>query len=95
MLEPGSVVVDVGGGIGSTTDTLATASENCGWGLRFVLQDREVVIERAEQVCAAFSVMIGPANLVQYWKKNWPHRVGSGAVTLQGTYMSCAWPTPN
>ncbi|TRM58535.1 hypothetical protein BD626DRAFT_511396 [Schizophyllum amplum] len=67
LLEPGSVVVDVGGGIGSTTDTLTTASENCGWGLRFVLQDREVVIERA----------------MQYWAKNWPQRLESGMVTLQ------------
>ncbi|KAL1747190.1 ich1-like protein [Schizophyllum fasciatum] len=67
LLDPGSLVVDVGGGIGSTTDTLVTASENCGWGLRFVLQDREVVIERAEQ----------------YWKKNWPGRLRTGAVTLQ------------
>ncbi|KAF8154769.1 hypothetical protein B0H34DRAFT_783839 [Crassisporium funariophilum] len=47
-LPKGSVVVDVGGGIGSTSRLLATAfssEEDCGLGLKFIIQDRPVVVD--------------------------------------------------
>ena len=45
-LPPHSLVVDVGGGIGSTSMMLAETFEH----LRFVVQDREVVVEHGEKV---------------------------------------------
>ena len=53
-LPRGSVVVDVGGGIGSTSMLLASAfSPATGGedlGLRFVIQDRAVVVDMGEKV---------------------------------------------
>jgi hypothetical protein len=52
-LPRGSVIVDVGGGIGSTTMILATAfasTEDDALSLRFVIQDRAVVCEMGEKV---------------------------------------------
>jgi ubiquinone/menaquinone biosynthesis C-methylase UbiE len=46
-LPTGSTVVDVGGGIGSTTMVLAGRYEN----LNFVVQDREFVVEMGKKVC--------------------------------------------
>ena len=46
-------MVDVGGGIGSTSMLLASAfsSAEGGLGLKFVIQDRPVVVEMGEKVC--------------------------------------------
>ncbi|CAA7262528.1 unnamed protein product [Cyclocybe aegerita] len=57
-LPHGSVVVDVGGGIGSTSMLLATAfsspsGEDDGLGLKFVIQDRPVVCEMGEKAWKA------------------------------------------
>jgi len=63
-LPRGSVIVDVGGGIGSTTMVLANAFSRCGascpspsgddegldLGLEFVIQDRQVVVEMGVKV---------------------------------------------
>ena len=53
LLPKGSIVVDVGGGIGSTSMLLASAfsSAEGGLGLKFVIQDRPVVVEMGEKVC--------------------------------------------
>jgi hypothetical protein len=58
-LPRGSVVVDVGGGIGSTSMLLASAfSPNSSGGedlgLRFVVQDRAVVVDMGEKVFIRF-----------------------------------------
>jgi ubiquinone/menaquinone biosynthesis C-methylase UbiE len=47
-LPEGSLVVDVGGGVGSQSLTLATHHPH----LRFVVQDRELVVGDATEVCA-------------------------------------------
>ncbi|KAJ6555119.1 O-methyltransferase [Mycena vulgaris] len=70
-LPRGSVVVDVGGGIGSTSMLLASAyaevdAEGCG-GLRFVIQDRPVVVEMGEKA----------------WRAKCPELLDSGAVRFQ------------
>ncbi|KAJ3489203.1 hypothetical protein NLJ89_g11550 [Agrocybe chaxingu] len=57
-LPHGSIVVDVGGGIGSTSILLATAfsspsGEDNGLGLKFVIQDRPVVCEMGEKAWKA------------------------------------------
>ncbi|KAF8184846.1 O-methyltransferase [Pholiota molesta] len=55
-LPRGSVIVDVGGGIGSTTMILATAfasTEDDALSLRFVIQDRAVVCEMGEKAWKA------------------------------------------
>ena len=46
-------MVDVGGGIGSTSILPASAfsSAEGGLGLKFVIQDRPVVVEMGEKVC--------------------------------------------
>ena len=52
-LPHGSLVVDVGGGIGSTSMLLASAFSSIddgGSGLKFVIQDRPVVVEMGEKV---------------------------------------------
>jgi hypothetical protein len=49
-LPNGSTVVDVGGGIGSTTMLLATAFASEGPRLKFIIQDRPVVCEMGEKV---------------------------------------------
>ncbi|KAF8174695.1 hypothetical protein K438DRAFT_1939878 [Mycena galopus ATCC 62051] len=57
-LPHGSIVVDVGGGIGSTSMLLASAyaevdlADGSG-GLRFVIQDRPVVVEMGEKAWCA------------------------------------------
>jgi hypothetical protein len=68
-LPRGSVIVDVGGGIGSTTMLLANAFSRDGapnppspggdedgldLGIAFVIQDRQVVVEMGEKVSRYF-----------------------------------------
>ena len=48
-MEKDSLVVDVGGGIGSTTRVFAKAFPH----LRFVVQDRLAVVAEGIQVCSA------------------------------------------
>ncbi|KAJ7434528.1 O-methyltransferase, partial [Mycena galericulata] len=64
-LPRGSVVVDVGGGIGSTSMLLASAFAEEG--LRFVIQDRAVVVEMGEKA----------------WRDKCPELLDSGAVRFQ------------
>ncbi|KAL0578134.1 hypothetical protein V5O48_003839, partial [Marasmius crinis-equi] len=45
-LPPGSLVVDVGGGVGSATDTIVKSFPD----LKFVVQDRPAVVEDAKKV---------------------------------------------
>ncbi|KAJ7143712.1 hypothetical protein C8R44DRAFT_845906 [Mycena epipterygia] len=70
-LPRGSVVVDVGGGIGSTSMLLASAYAEAdadgGGGLRFVIQDRPVVVEMGEKA----------------WRAKCPELLESGAVRFQ------------
>lgn len=47
-LPPGSIIVDVGGGIGSTSMSLA--NEFIDNRLKFIIQDRPVVVEMGEKV---------------------------------------------
>ena len=56
-LPRGSIIVDVGGGIGSTSMLLASAfssSEGEDLGLKFIIQDRRVVVEMGEKVTCSF-----------------------------------------
>jgi tRNA G46 methylase TrmB len=48
QLPEGSLIVDVGGGIGSHSLALAKNHPH----LRFVVQDREQVVQEAVEVCA-------------------------------------------
>lgn len=53
-LPRNSVIVDVGGGIGSTSMLLASAfssADDNGLDLRFIIQDRPIVVEMGEKVC--------------------------------------------
>lgn len=75
-LPKGSVIVDVGGGIGSTSMLLAHAysdgrdisSDEDVPGLKFIIQDREVVVDMGEKA----------------WKDKCPELVDSGVARFQG-----------
>ena len=82
------MVVDVGGGIGSTSMLLASAfssTDEGGLGLKFVIQDRPVVVEMGEKVLYSriqydrFVDALGQA-----WKAKCPELLES-VVTFQGT----------
>ncbi|KAJ3902242.1 O-methyltransferase [Lentinula edodes] len=74
-LPKGSVIVDVGGGIGSTSMLLAHAysdgrdisSDEDAPGLKFIIQDREVVVDMGEKA----------------WKDKCPELVDSGVARFQ------------
>jgi hypothetical protein len=83
-LPEGSLVVDVGGGVGWQALILATHFPQ----LRFVIQDREPVVRDAVEVrgldprsssmvCPEYG-LYGP----QFWKKNMPDALESGRVKL-------------
>ncbi|KAF8629507.1 hypothetical protein AX17_005633 [Amanita inopinata Kibby_2008] len=70
LLPKNSIVVDVGGGIGSTSMLLASAfssEEDEGAGLKFIIQDRPVVVELGKKA----------------WKAQCPELLTSGAVEFQ------------
>ena len=75
-------MVDVGGGVGSQSLTLARHHPN----LRIVVQDREAVIGDANEVrCSSIQipyVLLPDGCLTQYWKKNMPDALDSGRVKL-------------
>ena len=88
-LPEGSLVVDVGGGVGSQSLTLATHFPQ----LRFVVQDREPVVRDAVEVrclrptlsgCGMYLIKYGP----QFWKKNMPEALESGRVKPQSLFIS-------
>ncbi|KAJ7263048.1 hypothetical protein C8J57DRAFT_1719238 [Mycena rebaudengoi] len=64
-LPRGALIVDVGGGIGSTSMLLASAHADAE--LRFVIQDRPVVVEMGEKA----------------WRAKCPELLDSGAVQFQ------------
>ncbi len=66
------MVVDVGGGIGSTSMLLAHAYSSLdedSLGLRFVIQDREVVVDMGEKA----------------WRAKCPELLDSGVAQFQGS----------
>ncbi|TFK23982.1 hypothetical protein FA15DRAFT_694701 [Coprinopsis marcescibilis] len=69
-LPPDSIVVDVGGGIGSTSMLLASAfssPEGENRGLKFIIQDRSVVVEMGEKA----------------WMDKCPELLNSGIAVFQ------------
>ncbi|KAH6904164.1 hypothetical protein BKA70DRAFT_1565905 [Coprinopsis sp. MPI-PUGE-AT-0042] len=69
-LPRGSIIVDVGGGIGSTSMLLASAfssSEGEDLGLKFIIQDRSVVVEMGEKA----------------WREKCPEFLDSGIASFQ------------
>ena len=95
-LPEGALVVDVGGGVGSQSLTLATHFPQ----LRFVVQDREPVMGDAIEVCRLKSMLYeyGMFPLKygqQFWKKKMPKALESGRVKLQGSSTCiCTCSTP-
>lgn len=82
-LPRGSVVVDVGGGIGSTSMLLASAfsgidghGDEDSLGLKFVIQDRGVVVDMG----------------VQAWRAKCPEFLESGIAKFQGSFSRCILP---
>jgi hypothetical protein len=84
----GSLVVDVGGGVGTQTLLLADHHPQ----LRFVVQDRETVLGDAVEVRALIeslpNICSDNIHLPQYWKRNMPDALESGRVKIQGSYFS-------
>lgn len=87
-LPEGSLVVDVGGGVGAQSLLLANHHPQ----LHFVVQDRESVVGDAIEVCALIklltSICSDDINRPQYWKRNMPDALESGRVKIQGFSFS-------
>ena len=84
-IPEGSLVVDVGGGVGTQSLTLAIHQPH----LRFVVQDRESVVGDAVEVHGSNSLALPSTTCLtrygrQFWKKNMPDALGSGRVKIQG-----------
>ena len=85
-LPEGSLVVDVGGGVGAQSLTLATHHPH----LRFVVQDLKSVVDGAVGVrglgfpiCPEYSTCLTIFR-PQFWKTNMPDALESGRVKIQG-----------
>ena len=78
----GSIIVDVGGGVGSLTLVFAKGFPQ----LHFVVQDRVSAIASAEQVSARSSRILVDADLLhiyKFWQWKAPEALTSGRVKLQ------------
>lgn len=95
-LPRGSVIVDVGGGIGSTSMLLASAFSSHGEdspSLRFIIQDRPIVVEMGEKVGSLFYMSLVLIN-GQAWRAKCPEFLESGTALFQGTlciYFIVLW----
>lgn len=79
-LPEGSLVVDVGGGVGSQTLTLAKKFPH----LNFVIQDTEATRPNAIKVCLPFPALLAYFQPVwQYWEARYPDAIASGRVQYQ------------
>lgn len=78
------MVVDVGGGIGSTSMMLANAFPH----LRFVIQDRPPVAEMGTAVSTGLrytiSVSLSSCFLPQAWRARYPELLDAGRAAFQG-----------
>ena len=75
-----ALVVDVGGGIGSQTMTLAQHYPR----LRFIVQDRHEVLKEAVAVCYfPWSMKPLADHEPKYWSARLPGAIEEGRVTLQ------------
>lgn len=84
-LKKGSLVVDVGGGVGSTTLVLAKAFPD----LRFVVQDRAMVIPDGVKVSHPSPRLTDPSSIVlQFFEIEHPSALTSGQVSFQGAVSS-------
>jgi hypothetical protein len=88
----GSLVVDVGGGVGAQSLMLANHHPQ----LRFVVQDRQSVVGDAIEVCALIKSLTNICSdniyLPQYWKRNMPDALESGRVKIQGSFSLLTCP---
>ena len=88
FLPRGAVIVDVGGGIGSTSMLLAEAYAGPGndRGLKFIIQDRPPVVAMGEKVhyfCCPFQTSSTKV-CAQAWKEKYPGLIERGTTTFQG-----------
>ncbi len=84
-LPNGSVTVDVGGGFGSQSLSLAKVFKH----LTFVIQDLPSVIQDAPKVHMFFPAALKASHtLLQFWEAHLPGAVKSGQVKFQGMYQS-------
>jgi hypothetical protein len=81
-LNPGSLIIDVGGGLGGSTMALAREHPH----LRFVVQDRGAVIQEGYKVhiIITSSACHGELTFFQYWSQAFPEALNDGRVKLQG-----------
>jgi len=81
-LPANALVVDVGGGVGTATLSLAKEFPH----LKFVIQDRPAVVDAGVEVRLRFQVSQRSPTSLQVWKKELPGALSSGRVQFQGTY---------
>ena len=83
-LGEGSLIVDVGGGIGSTSMTLAKEFPH----LRFCIQDRPKTVEHGITV-GSFPYRTSVYSLInQAWKEQCPEMLESGKAVFQGFHLT-------
>jgi hypothetical protein len=81
-LAAGSLVVDVGGGVGTLCLTLAAKFPE----LKFVVQDQEKVVEQGKEVSQPNRPCpLDMTVFLQLWNTKMPAAISSGQVALQGT----------
>lgn len=83
-LPKGGTVVDVGGGVGSSSLIVAKAVPD----LNIVIQDRPPTITDAEEVLVRSNLYREfkfAYRSFQFWKSNMPSAITSGRVKLQGS----------
>lgn len=81
-LPENSLVVDVGGGVGSQAMLVARANPK----LKVVIQDREGTIAQAREVrLLNFKLNVLQLRMMQYWNNKFPDAVHNGQVSFQGS----------
>lgn len=86
-LPQDAIVVDVGGGIGTSALTLARTHPH----LKIVVQDIPNVVEEGRKVNLTFLFVclcvMAEVLLRQVWAREFPEAIESGRVTLQSKYI--------
>lgn len=79
-LKKGDIIVDVGGGVGSTALILAKANPH----LRFIIQDRPAVTVDGEKVIFLSLSRYNHEHSTQFWKAEYPEALVDSRVQFQG-----------
>ena len=85
-LPQSSVIVDVGGGVGTVARLLTTKFDN----VNVIVQDREEVVEEGIKViiCVLYPIQFSADGFRQRWKETSPELLENGRVTFKGKLLT-------